>query len=118
PIRRKSAELVRRRPMMEYVGHGPVDLRIAAAALLVVKTTRVADTGQYQTMLDACGFLSVAGKPGDCPDGCWDEQKPVRVPSLSLPHGVGEKRRHRHAGQIVITERRVTDMRGDQDFVR
>src|SRR5438477_6464194 len=68
-IRRKIEDFVRRLPMMEYVGHGPIDLGIAAAALLVVKTAPVADTGQYQTMLDAGGFLPVAGQPRDCPDG-------------------------------------------------
>ena len=99
------------------MSHHPVDLRVAASALFVRQPARVAGAGQHQPVLDPFHPLRVAGQPGDRPDGAGRVDEPVGVVRRLLRQRPGQVRRHRDARQVVVGQRRVADMAGDDHLV-
>lgn len=68
-------------------------------------------------MLDPVHPLLVAGEPGDRADGAGREDEPVGVVRRLLRQRPGQERRHRDAGQVVVGQRRVADVAGDDHLV-
>src|SRR5438309_3912733 len=84
PVGGELTNLVRDVTVPENVRDGAVDLGVATAALLVMKTARVADAGQHESVLDAGELTLVAREPTDRTNRSWNEEEPVRIASWSL----------------------------------
>ncbi len=95
----------------------PVDLRVAAPALLVRQPAPVAGAGQHQPVPDPLDPFRVAGQPGDRPDGAGREDEPVGVVGSVLRQCPRQEHRHRDARQVVVGQRRVADVAGDDHLV-
>ena len=61
---------------------------------------------------------SLARQPGDRADGARDEEEPVGEPPLDAGELGGERGADGDPGEVVVGQRRVADVAGDQDLVR
>ncbi len=95
----------------------PVNLRVSPAALLVVESARISNAGQNQTVADARGGFLISRQPGDGPDRAGNEQKPIGITKIASGKKLGQKGRDRQSGKIVIRERRMAGMAGNQNLV-
>ena len=104
--------------MGEDVRDRAVDLGVAAPAPLVGEPAGVADAGDDQAVGDPPRALLVAGEPGDGADRARDEEEAVRVAQRRVRAGrrasVGAQH---HAREVVVGERRMAAVGGDQDLV-
>lgn len=111
--------------------HHLVDLRVAPPAPLVRQLPRVARAGEHQPVPHhspssrlrssrGCPIhpLPVAGQPGDRADGARREDEPVGVVRRPLGQLPGQEDRDRDAGQVVVGQRRVAGVAGDDHLVR
>src|SRR5271165_6959667 len=60
-VRRELQDFGRFAAMVKNMGRGAVDLRVAAAALLVVELAPVSEAREHQPMSNSFGFVSVSG---------------------------------------------------------
>src|SRR5678815_4181024 len=116
-IREKIDELVWFPCLLEHLRHHVIDLRVTAAASLIRKRPRIADTGQHESMLDPWNNLFMRGKPGDRPDSTRNKQKPIGIPPILLDKIQCQEGRHRNPREIIVAQTRMTDMTRNQDFV-
>ncbi len=116
-VRGKVQDRRRQSGLLQRVDHRAVDLRVSAPAFLVRRPAAVSDHGNDEPVLDACGAVLVAGEPGDCADRAGREQKPVAVSRSPARQAFGEMRQQRDARTIVVRERGMADVGGQQEFV-
>ena len=116
-VRREVHNSVRTARMLQDMAEGPVNVGVSPPTLLVRVPAGIAEAGQYNTVFDSGDGGFVPAEPGDRSDGARNEEKPVR-----------EAPRHRHevpredcgngqAGEVVVAERRMTGMTGDEHFI-
>ena len=99
------------------MGHGAIDQGIAPAALLVGRAAAVADAGDDEAVLDAAHPMLVAREPGDRADCPRGEQKTVAVARPQRGEALGQKRQQREPRAVVVGERRVADVRREQELL-
>src|SRR5450631_3966123 len=99
------------------MGHRPVNLGIPMPALLVVEAARIPDAREHQAVLYASRRLSILCQPGDGPDRSRYKDEPVRIPQFPAQQKPGKKGCDRKSRKVVVCQRWVTGMDGDQDFV-
>ena len=90
--------------MPENVRCGPINLGIAAAALLVVESTRVSNAGQHQPMPDAAGGFAILRQPRNRPNGPRNKQESVRVAEIASGQKLREKCCDGQSGEIVVRQ--------------
>ena len=103
--------------VFQHMRHDTVDHRVAAPAFLIGRPAAIADAGDGEAMLDEANRRFVAGEPGDGADGAGREQEAVaeaRVPASEMSC---QQRQERQTGAIVVGQRGVADMGGEQEFV-
>src|SRR6266540_3633842 len=104
--------------MMEYLDRGSIDLGIASSAFLVREGPDISDTGDREAMFDPLRLLLVESQPRNRPDGSGDEKEPIRESAIRPPcKGIGKPGRHRDPRQVVVRERRMADVAGDEDLI-
>ena len=102
--------------MTQNVLDGAIDLRAATAAF-VVELTGISDAGDDQTVPDAGSAALVAAQPCDCPDRAGNKQEAVRVAELERREKLRQVSGERHAGQIVVAERRMAGVTGEEKLL-
>src|SRR5436853_7329325 len=99
------------------MSHRAIDISIAPAALLVMKSARIADARQNQTMLDPSRRLAILREPRDRADSCRQEYESIRVPKIFAGEELRESHRHSYARQIVIRQRWMANVARDPHLV-
>ena len=96
----------RRQPgVTKRVDHRPIDLGIAASALLVGRAAAVSDHGDDKPVLDALAIVLVAREPCDCTDRTRSKQESVAVSRPQAGHPLGKMCEQRDARAVVVGER-------------
>jgi hypothetical protein len=90
-----------------------IDLRIAAAALLIVKGAPVANPRQNQAMADIFGSFAISRQPRDRSNGSRSKEKSPRIIPVLLTKELRQSRSDYDPGEIVIRKRGVAGMTGD-----
>ncbi len=90
---------------------------VACDALLVGQRAPVADQRDDEPVPDALEIALVAAEPGDRPDRGGREYDAIREFSRARLQRLGEQRQQRHARQVVVAERRMTNVAVQQDLV-
>src|SRR5689334_17390201 len=94
-VGREFKNLVRRALVPQHMRQRTIDRGAAAAALLVMKSTRIPDACEHETMRNARCSLAIVSEPGDCPNCAGDEQEAIRIVVLTLQDRACQLGRHR-----------------------
>ena len=97
--------------LREHVRRGAVDRRVTASAALVPQRARVADARDDEPVLDAVERLEVAVEPAERPERPRAPEQPVRVSQLLPGERSGDRPEQHDAGEVVVRERRMADVR-------
>ena len=97
--------------------HRAVDLRIPASAFLVSWPAAISDHGDNEPVLDLRYMRFVAGEQCDGPDRARHEQKSIAESRPHADHPLGEMGQQRDARTIVVGQRGMADMDGQQKFI-
>src|SRR5215471_9290606 len=117
-IRREFQKLRGLAFVSEHMHCGTIDLSISAAALLIVELALVANAGQNQAVANSRRGRLVPSEPSDCPDGSRNEQEPVGVAKILFGKILRQEGSNGEARKIVIGQRGMTDMAGNEHLVR
>ncbi len=96
---------------------GPIDLRVAPAALLVGQRARIANAQAHEPVLHALQALLVAREPGDRADRAGAEEEAVRVAKRPAREVLRERGHQHQSREIVVRHRRVAGVARDEHLV-
>ena len=99
------------------MGDRLVDFGVSASAFFVIHLSRVADVGDHEPMLDPVRDAFVQCQPGNRADGPRNEDEPVRIAERTAVQVSRKKGAERHSGKIVVANRRVTNVTGDEHLI-
>src|SRR5262249_9968378 len=97
--------------------HCSIDLRISATAPLVRNVASIAHASENKTMLDERNLFLVQGQPGYRSDRGGNKKESVGVPQSESRESLGQGHCESDPRKVIVAERRVTDMAGDQDLL-
>ena len=101
----------------ENVRDDAVDRSIAATALFVGHAAHIAEAGKDEAVGNARDLVLVAREPGERPDRAGDEKKEIAVARPQHLDIARQHRRDRNPREVVVGERGVADMAGQQNRI-
>ena len=103
--------------MLQDMGDCPIYVRVSPAALLVGGFSRITHAGRHQTVLYFVDPFFIQAEPCNGTDRSGNKKKSVGIAPWTCTQMFGQKSYHRHAGEVVVTERGMAGVTGDQDLV-
>src|SRR5450432_2408322 len=95
----------------------PIYIGVSSPGALISYVTGVPDARQHQPMTNPCENRFVLGQPGDCTNAARNKEKAVRVTTRRLGKSSSQFNRERDTGKVVIRERRMANMTGDEHLI-
>src|SRR5262249_3130267 len=98
------------------MGSRTIDGRPSVPAALVPNRPRITYAGDDKAMADPVEALKVAQQPAERPKSARAPEQAVCMGEPLLCQGSRERPQHDYAGEVVVRQRRVTDVRAEEKF--
>src|SRR2546423_4014865 len=114
---RNEIEQAVRATVLEHMTRSSVSQRVTALAAFVSKAAAVTETAQHQTALDSVDTHRVVREPGDRSDRSRNKEEAIAQSPWTFGESAREIGSDRHPGQVVVRQRRMAAVTGEQNFV-
>src|SRR5215472_16705380 len=103
--------------MAQNICGSTVNFRVSSPALFVMETTGITDAGQYETVTDSSGDVLVCCEPGNRSNGARNKEESIGILVVPAGQKLSQKRCDGQPGKIVVGERWVAGVTGNQNLI-